>query len=58
MVDTYGILPQTAKPAAAAIMFCSATPKLKNRSGAASLKSPDLLLRTRSAVSITMFSFF
>ena len=48
-----GISPISAMPAAALIMFCSAMPKLKNRSGKAFLKSPVLLERIKSAVSTT-----
>jgi hypothetical protein len=55
-VAAYGIRPVEAMPAAIEIMFCSATPTSKKRSGWRMPKSMVRLAYARSAVSTTMRS--
>ena len=53
-MHTTGTSPVAASPAATAIMFCSAMPTSKKRSGKARWKAPILVELPRSAVTATM----
>ena len=55
-VDTKGIFPQKASPAAILMAFCSAIPTFIARSGASFMKAPNL--DSESAATVNTRSFF